>query len=671
MSKKGNRKRYSYGQNTRRDMQVREQERELRKALDFEIEANNLEIKREVEAEYEKLYSTETRETEEPVNPVVKPKRWYVIDTNMIISCVDILYDAEDEDWREPLEFKPNLGDAHIIIPMVVFNELDHMKSEATQRGMAARIAFNRLMKIFPNSGRSIEEILKLEEPIKTGFKNQTISILPLHRDFAKCLPYVPDRDDNDGWITLTALAATMLREGLPVDGTFGDALSRDNKRKDVILLTNDKSLLSKADLYGVRVKSYSFKRRPVYSGVRYLTVPAGMFRDLFNNIPVTEEVFRQYMPDEPALVANEYLIMTPENDEYPRSYFMTGEVYSSVARFHKENGKICPLRFVKREGKDPLNLGIATYYDALNDDSIQVVNVTGKAGTGKTYTAIQHAIRAIREGKYVQAVVVSTLPAKNPLGAPPGGEDQKKAPLVAAIKSVISSYLASTPEFKRRREVLRKYGDVDVEDFSDRGGENYERNEKESYSNNARSSSRRTLGNFTGSFDDLDFMGDVTPEDFGDQHSRRKKAKKKNRDQGTDFGGAPDKMTYSEFLEKQTNYIFKRYFRCEPYEMIQGLSLEDSIVIIDEAQRLKIDDADTVLARPAKGSKMILCGDIRQIHDSTAEKRFQNALNYARELYYDWEGCANVALTENLRGDVSRVMAENRRKVRQRMGLI
>ncbi|MDO4967709.1 MAG: PhoH family protein [Candidatus Saccharibacteria bacterium] len=665
--KKG-KKSYPCGPN-RREIQSREAEKELRNAQFGKVEESSEEIAQQVDRELREEESVKREE-------ISFSRRCYVLDTNLIISCVDILYDPDDEDWREPLDFKPSLDNAHIIIPQVVFDELDNMKGQVTQRGMIARIAFGRLKKLFPNSGRTIGEILNLEKPIPTGWKNQLISILPLHRNFSNCLPYVPKDDDNDGKIALTALEASMILEGLPIDGTAENILERSNKSRDVILLTNDNPLLSRADEYAVRVKSYSFKRRPIYTGVRELTVPAEMFHRLYYGAPVTEEEFRDYMPDETPLIANEYLIMTPEDDNYPLSYFADSEKYASVARFHKENGKICPLRNVKKEGKEPPNLGIAIYYDALNDDDIQVINVTGPAGTGKTYNAVQHAIREMKRGRFIKTVIISTLPAKNPLGAPPGGEDRKKAPLVAAIKSAIASFLSNTPEFKRRREILKKYGDQDPDDFGNQEearGETYEEKGKGNYRNSSRSNANRTLGSFTGSFDDLDFMGDYSPEDFGDQHSRKKKAKKKNRgaENQDQFKGADSKMSYSDLLEKQTNYIFSRYFRCEPFEMVQGLNLEDTLVIIDEAQRLKIDDADTALARPAKGSKLILCGDIRQIHDSTEEKRYQNAIVYSRELYFDWEGCANVRLTENTRGDIARVMSENRRKVRQKMGLI
>ena len=46
----------------------------------------------------------------------------YILDTNVLIGCVDLLYDPTDEDWHEPIDFQPNLDHAHLVIPEVVLN---------------------------------------------------------------------------------------------------------------------------------------------------------------------------------------------------------------------------------------------------------------------------------------------------------------------------------------------------------------------------------------------------------------------------------------------------------------------------------------------------------------------------------------------------------------------
>ena len=676
--KKHNRSRHkSYtGMRTRQQQIDAQQQRELqdaRKQVDFSSD---------VPTEDELFVETNSESLLPPEEP---PQKWYVVDTNLILSCVDIIYDADDEDWRKPIGFKPNLDNAHIIIPYVVFEELNHIKEERSLRGMIARIAFDRLKKFFPNSERMIGEILNLESPIPTGLGKQTISILPLHRNFSKILPYVPGRDDNDGWIAVTALAATMISYGMPVDGTFEigdtkekvDVLALSNSGRYVTLLTNDNSLLSKADLFGVRVKSYSFKKRPPFTGCRELTVPAEMFEHFYHEEHLSREEFEEYMPDELPLVANEYLIMTPEDDRYPRGYFTVRDDYVNVARYHKENDMIYPLRFAKREGPTPANAGIATYYDALNDDKIQIVNVTGSAGTGKTYQAVVHAIKEIKAGKYSQAILIPSRGAKNPLGALPGNQNQKMEPLIAAAKDAIRSYLAKTPEFLKKREELRHFGDNDT-------GEEEERNDAKTSNKKSKGNrnnrnprdTRRTRGNFTGSFDDIDGIDyhsyDYAAKDFPEPHSRKKeKAFYPGKTEKTKGDGSEGKMTYREMLNKQVDYIYNRYFTSMPYEDAQGHSFEDSIIILDEFQRVMIDDADTLITRPGKGAKLIICGDIDQIHDSSPEKQFKNGLNYSRMLFFDEPICANVQLTKNMRGDIARVMTENRRKVRRRMGQI
>jgi predicted ribonuclease YlaK len=671
MSKHRNKPKRPYtGGPSRQQIRARQQERELLDAQQGYTEESDEQTAESTEDDYAEIAEQIGKNLEK------KPVKWYVLDTNLILSCVDVLYDAEDDDWQEPINFRPKLDNAHLIIPQTVKDELNNIKKETSFRGIAARKALKRLSKLIPNSERTLDDIMNLRSPIETGWKNQTISILPLHKQFSKILPWTPGKDDNDGWIVITALAATLIREGYKVDGSLCsdekfDIMKRSNEGNDVILLTNDNDMLSKADSYAVRTRSYTFEKRPMFTGCRELIVPAAMFKKFYHEDKLTREDFEAYLPDEPPLVANEYIIMNLEDErDLPRGYFTDGIQFKNIARYNKKNDTLYPMRFHKHEGITPANPGIATYYDAMNDDKIQVVNVTGLAGTGKTYQAIVHAIKEVRAGHYIQVVLIPSKSAKNPLGALPGNKEQKMEPLVAIAKGAIRSYLASTPEFSRKRELLLKHGDV--EDDSEDEIETKGKSRKDNNIHNREN--RRTRGSYTGSFEDLDYEYDgMTVKDYGDEgHSKKKKNKtfypsksdKKNAEEST-------KMTYRAALEDRVNYIYSRYFVCIPYEEAQGDSFEDSIVIIDEAQRIKVDDADTLLSRPAKRSKMFVMGDISQIHDSTPEKQLSNALIYSRMLFGDWEGCANVYLTDNMRSDIAEVMTRNRDKVRRMMGII
>lgn len=660
---------------TKSQIEERQHTRELRDAyrgdyerpLDDYEEEGRIEIPEPTSAEIEtlgkimKAKELESSSQEEPVTESQKtPQKWYVLDTNLIIACVNVLYDPRDEDWREPLNFEPDISHAHLIIPDKVREELNTLKEERSFRGMMAKIALKRLANFFPNSGRKLSEIMNLEKPIATGWNDQVISTLPVYHDFAKNLPWRPAETDNDGWIAVSALIATLIhKREFPSSGqniSESELLKCSSNSKDVYLLTNDYDLLTKADEYGVAVMRYSFERRESYTGFREVKVPPEIFEKYYHEESLSREEFEECLPNELPLIANEYIAMEPEGDMYPKGYFSADIPFINVARYHKRNDKLYPMRFMDHEGKTPPNAGIATYYDALNDDRIDVVIATGEAGTGKTYQAIAHAIRTVSEGKYSRVVLVTTISAKNPLGALKGGQKEKMAPMVAFCKDAISAYLANTPELKKKREQLRKFGDV----ITDEDSPDY----YESKSSRKKNRKNKTYVNYDYESDDyLDY------DDYEDVHSRRGRNKQKN-DISKD-SKRKSQMSFHDLLNKEVDGIFDRYFECYPYEQVQGRSFEDAIIILDEFQRIHdVDDLHTIITRTARNSKLIICGDVAQIHQSTSEKMLMNGVTYARVRYFDWERCANIYLEEQMRNVVAEYETENYRRAYRRIGL-
>lgn len=640
MSKNGKNKRRGYrGSKSRDELMERQQKKEILAANRGDVEEPYNEAVPEMFPVGDAIDDLYEKMDESPKNDA--PQKWYVLDTNLILSCVDVLYDPDDENWREPLNFRPYLGNAHLIIPEVVYDELDHINKGKSALRVVARIAIARLEKFFANSSSSMDNLMNLKCPVPTGWKNQTISKLPLHRDFEKCLPWVPPEDDHDGWIAVTALAASMIRRGHKVDGSepIHRMMNRTAHDDDAILLSQDKHMRGKAQKYTVKAQTYSFKKRRPYTGCRELTVPVEMFNRFYYEEQLSGADFEKYFPKEPRLVANEYIIMKPEGDEYPRPYFMANIPFANIARYHKENGMLYPLRFMKYEGREPLNAGIATYYDALNDDKIHVICVTGRAGVGKTYQAVHHAIDAVMHGKYNRIVGIVSTTGENPLGALKGTEKDKMEPLVRFCKDAIRAYLEKKPEFREKRNQMRRRGfsefDIEVDD-----GYYSESSQKKS-----------------------------------------KKAKKKEKDSKDYYPSKDEKknlentkvvrMSYNKWVEGEVDKIFDNFFEFYLYEQIAGRNFPDSFIFIDEIQRMKIDETFTSITRLAEGSKLVVCGDVAQNLDNSPEKKMRNGLSFTRLLYYDWEGCANIHLTENMRHDVADVANRNYTRALYEMGLI
>ncbi len=652
-------KKYRYQTDkTRRDIEERQQKREIMDANKGIVEEEPITGDEQVVEKKTEVINLDT--------PKKAPK-WYILDTNLIISCVDVLYDPNDDDWMEPLNFKPSLTGAHLIIPYVVREELNHIAKEegSSFRKMAARTALRRLLNYFPNTERELEEIMNLSNPVQVGHKNQTISLLPLHRNFEKSLPWVPDKNDNDGWIAVTALAATMIREGLPVDGTVSEdkILKRKNNQTDVVLLTRDKDLLSKANDYAVRSLPYRFTKRQPFTGCRELEVSAKMFSVISRDEKMSREEFEKFLPTEPPLVANEYVIFWPPNHHFPETYFETYKPYAYVMRYHKENDMLFPLRFMQYEGVTPPNARIAAYYDAMNDDKITITIASGPPGTGKTFQAAKHVVREIRQGKRRRCILITTGNPKNDLGALPGGMPQKMEPLVGAIKDAIASDLEDTSEFREMREQLQKFG-ISGGTFSVKMAGDGEVIVGDT-GDNQKSGKKKRKKKKEPNYNNLDYESDVYfADDFDEPHAKNKKPKSDNPNKGM------QKLTYNQILRKSTDEVFNRFFECYPYTQVEGRSFRDAAIIIDEIQRIHdLDDLLTMITRTAKNSKIYICGDTGQIHDSNPEKLLKNGIIFARARFFDWEGCANIHLTDQMRNEIASYETEDYAKAYRRLG--
>ncbi len=602
------------------------------------------------------------------IPPRTKTTPFFVLDTNVLITCVDILRDLDDKNWHPPLDFQPDINQAHLIIPLTVIHELNCLKTERSFRGMRARTALSRLDKLLKSANCSMIDVLCLKAPIELD--RQKLSILPLPKHFLSNLPWAIDSEDNDTKIALTALYANVVKnttfEELP---TILPALGeRRPMPDDSVLITNDTELRAISAIYGVRTVNFTFKPTSNYTGIRKLTVPTKLFKQFYYDEKLSEEDFKKILPDEPSLIDNEFIVMKPQDDIYPRSYF-AGDQYANIARYHKENHTFYPLRYLKRSGVIAPNSGIASYLDALHDNKIKVVIATGSAGTGKSYQAINYAIHAIKKGEYRRAVLVTTASAKNPLGALPGGTEDKMEPMVAFAKECIEAFLTNTPEFKEKRRELRRFGD---QDFPSASIEDYRNSQQDNpFSSNKSHSKSRSKKKRTKNvdlFNMVDEYSDFIANDFEEPKSNKTKTFYPSK---SEKQSSNPRVRYEAMLTSQVDYIYNNYFISVPYEQVQGRSFEDSIVILDEFQRVKIDDADTLITRPAKNSKLIICGDVDQIHDSTPEKCFSNGLTYAQLLFFDWQGCANIHLTDNLRSDIAGISTANRNEARRRLGLL
>ncbi len=168
----------------------------------------------------------------------------YVVDTNVIIDYGDILACHTD---RQPAEPTVDLSHAHIVIPTAVVRELSSFKGEKSDRGKAARVALKRILEIDGHESGGVEASYKLRHPNHVPDSDQSLSVLPVHKNFKEALPFCPSEDDMDGQIILATLTVIFLKEGRAINGSYKGGLDHDFANTNVTLLTNDNGLAIRA----------------------------------------------------------------------------------------------------------------------------------------------------------------------------------------------------------------------------------------------------------------------------------------------------------------------------------------------------------------------------------------------------------------------------------------
>ena len=140
-------------------------------------------------------------------------------------------------------------------------------------------------------------------------------------------------------------------------------------------------------------------------------------------------------------LLPNEFLLFTSKNsDRY------------EVARYRSDTGSIEYVDSVGLSvcGIEPLNERQVVALTALLDDSLPIVTLVGKAGTGKTLLAIAAGLFKVAEQKKYGRVLVSrpVIPVGKDIGYLPGAKTEKLShwmqPLFDNLEYVLSVYKKS-----------------------------------------------------------------------------------------------------------------------------------------------------------------------------------------------------------------------------------
>lgn len=308
-------------------------------------------------------------------------KKIFVLDTSVI------LYDPQ-----AIFKFDDNI----IVVPITVLEEMDRFKKELTETGRNAR-QFSRYL-----------DGLRKKGPLGAGVdmgKRGTL-IIDLFHDAVAHLPPDLSAEKNDHRILAVALK-----------------LRTEKPNNPVIFVTKDVNLRVKADAVGIKSVDFEPSRvtiEELYSGVTTFDVPGDVIDNFSSQrrLPIKDR----------GLFPNGYVILrdqkTPER--------------TAFGRYDPESGHLLPLRIPPHGvwGIKPRNSEQTFVMDALLDDSVSLVTLVGKAGTGKTMMALACGLqKTIDESRYQKLLVSRPIfPLGKDIGYLPGEVEEKLNPWMQPI---------------------------------------------------------------------------------------------------------------------------------------------------------------------------------------------------------------------------------------------
>ena len=500
----------------------------------------------------------------------------YVLDKSTLLACPEVIpsFDCDtDEIFKEWSHSAwDDFHHAYLIIPTSVIEELNAISPKNEVYYYIARQVLRRLRKL-------IEAVKFVSDEKKTD-KLKTVIYFPQQKNLFTVFPNTR---------SLSFFGNSGLKD--PVGQLLGavDFAKNHAMIDSLVLLTNDEAIAIRARATGTATASLASKA-PAYTGRREVTVPFELYEDFMSsNCGISLETWQQFMPDEPRLFANEFIVMSPKLGQNGYDVLKgKSKEYHNIGRFDCKQQRIVHLFYFRSFTTiKPKNAGQAMYLEAISHPDISVVVVTGSAGTGKTflstvYGTILHEARA-----YLQYFIVPcAIDFQRAHGYLPGNFDEKIEPNIAPFKNALKNYLKLTNE-KFKNAVARSNDPKNLD-------------------------SKREEDPGTGT---------------------KKKGDKKSAN-----------ANLSNDIEKSADKLYRECYKTIAVEAARGLDFADTFVIYDEFQDQGPREADTLLKRLGNNVKAIIAGDIEQVHQEGLNRQ-NNGISFIKHYITDLPMVAQISL--------------------------
>jgi len=334
-------------------------------------------------------------------------RRVFVLDTNVLLYDPNALGVFEEH---------------NLVIPITVIEEIDLFKKDLNETGRNAREVSRRL------------DALRERGSLSKGVPMSGGGVLRVEMPSVKFnLPEGFGPRSNDNLILATVLGLAQRRS-----------------KGEVVFVTRDTNMRIKADALGITVNDYEHAHLDIdeqYTGVSTIEVPSSMIADSYSRgwIPADEIEVEGRFP-------NQFFVL--RGDDQPNTtamvrYDANKDRYRQVGRF-KEG-----IWGIFARNKEQLFA-----MDLLMDDSLALVTLNGKAGTGKTLLAIACGLNRVLDEQQFSRMVVSRpiFPLGRDIGFLPGDLSEKLNPWMKPIFDNLELLCGESDSPNRNRNQAPNY---------------------------------------------------------------------------------------------------------------------------------------------------------------------------------------------------------------------
>lgn len=320
-------------------------------------------------------------------------KKIYILDTSVFLT-----------DFRSLFAYKNH----DIVIPLIVLEEIDNNKKRQDPAGSNAR-AFCRILDQLRQKGNLFDGVR-----IRKGG-----GLVFVKGEKTNCLPVELNSIAPDNKIISVAIQT-----------------KESNKGRKTILVSCDVNMRIKCGAIGIDVEDYISN---------YVIKQKSELYDGFEKMLVDEQIIDRFYRNEEIVIKD---LHTKKPHLYPNQFLMlvsnSNQKKTALARFVSNSKPIQKIKDFSKDntwGFETKNKEQQFAMDLLMDTNVHVVSLIGKAGTGKTLTALASGLMQIMPSndkitpKYSRIIVSKPIqPMGKDIGYLPGNVEEKLSPWLQPV---------------------------------------------------------------------------------------------------------------------------------------------------------------------------------------------------------------------------------------------